>query len=166
MHLKNTAILASWIDLNKVAKPLGVCSQPRCFPYGFAVNVHDSEAFSSKCTSQSKPVVSIKDRTLNTKDFIASFAVKNSLPLPKISKLVEFTKFLAKDINALQHFKMNDTAATQKLTDSLSFHNDLELIDEMNKYQFSINMDQCTSNSNKRMFSILVSYFDELKIYL
>ena len=36
----------------------------------------------------------------------------------------------------------------------------------MNKYQFSINMDQCTSNSNKRMFSILVSYFDELKIYL
>ena len=152
--------------MNKVAKPLDVCSQPRCFPYGFAVNVHDSEAFSSKCTSQSKPVVSIKDRTLNTKDFIASFAVKNSLPLPKISKLVEFTKFLAKDINALQHFKMNDTGATLKLTDSLSFHNDIELIDEMNKYQFSINMDQCTSNSNKRMFSILVSYFDELKIYL
>ena len=31
------------------------------------------------------------------------------------------------------------------------------------KYPFSINMDECSSNSNKRVFSILVSYFDELK---
>ena len=78
-------------------------------PYGILVNVHGSEARSSKPNSQSKPVVSDKDRTLNTEAFILSFAVENSLPLLKVPK------FLSTDINTLQYVKVDRTAATYKL---------------------------------------------------
>ena len=43
MFLKNAAIPASWINPNKVDKPLDFCSQLCDLPYGVAVNVHDSE---------------------------------------------------------------------------------------------------------------------------
>ena len=32
MFLKNTIVSASWIDPNKVAKPLDICSQPCDLP--------------------------------------------------------------------------------------------------------------------------------------
>ena len=57
---------------------------------------------SFKITFQSKPVVSVKGRTLNTEVFMLSFADENSLPLSKVPKLVEFAKFIFKDISALQ----------------------------------------------------------------
>ena len=65
-------------------------------------------------------VVSVKDRTLNAEAFILSFAVQNSLPLSKVPKPVEFLKFLCKEINALQHVKMDLTVATYKSRDGLS----------------------------------------------
>ena len=98
------------------------------------MNVHNSEACSWKYTSESKPVVSVKDVILNIKDFMLSIAVENSLPLSKVPKLVEFAKFLSKDINVLQYIKMDRTAAICKLRHGLSFHNHRELIDKMNKY--------------------------------
>ena len=58
---------------------------------------------------------------------------------------------------------MDGTAGTYKLKEGLSYHNHKELVNKMINYAFSINMGECTSNSNKRVFSILVSYFDELK---
>ena len=109
MFLKNT-IPASWIDLNKVVKPSDVCSQPFDLPYGVAVIIHDFEACFSKHTFQSKPVISVKDCTLNSEAFILSFTVENFLPF-KVPKHVEFAKFLSKDINALQHVKMDRAAA-------------------------------------------------------
>ena len=33
----------------------------------------------------------------------------------------------------------------------------------MNKYPFSLNMEECKSNSNKHVFSILISYFNEVR---
>ena len=58
---------------------------------------------------------------------------------------------------------MDRTAATYKLKDGLSHHQNYSLIQKMKNYPFSINMDECTSNSNKKVFSILISYFDEEK---
>ena len=58
---------------------------------------------------------------------------------------------------------MDRTAATYKLREGLSYYNHKEIVNKMIKYPFSINMDECTSDSNKRVFSILVSYYDELK---
>ena len=86
--------------------------------------------------------LSFKDRTLNTETFILSFAVENLLPLSKVPKLVEFAKFLSKDVSALNGVKMDRTAATYKLREGLSYHNHKELIIKMNKYPFSINIDE------------------------
>ena len=63
----------------------------------------------------------------------------------------------------LYNIKMDLRAATYELRDGLLFHNCRELIDKMNKYPFSINMDEWTSNSNKPVFWTLVTYFDEVK---
>ena len=71
-------------------------------------------------------------------------------------KLVEFTKFLAKDISVLQQVKMDRTAATYKSRVGLSFHNHINLIDKVIKYPFSINMDEYTTNSNKRVFYLVI----------
>ena len=49
---------------------------------------------------------------------------------------------------------MDRTAATCKLRVGLSFHNQINLIDKVIKYPFSINMDEYTTNSNKRVFLI------------
>ena len=84
------------------------------------------------------------------------------MPLSKVPNLVEFAKFLSRDVSALNSVKIYRTAATYKLR-GLSYHNHKETVNKMIKYPFSINMDKCTSNSNKRVFSILVSYFDKLK---
>ena len=150
----------SWIDPSKVAEPSDVCDKPCDLPYGIAANIHDSETCATKRQPISRPIVSVKYRTL--KAFILSFAVEDSLPLSKVPNLVEFAKCLSRDVSALNMVKIYRTAATYKLR-GLSYHNHKELINKMIKYPFSINMDKCTSNSNKRVFSILVSYFDKLK---
>ena len=125
------------------------------------LNIHDSETCTTKPQPISRPIVFVKDRTLN--NFILSFTVENSLPLSKVPKLVEFAKFLYLDVSALNGVKMDRTAASYKLKERLQYHNHKELVNKMIKYPFSINLDECTSNSNKGVFSILVSYFDELK---
>ena len=73
------------------------------------------------------------------------------MPLSKVPRLAEFAKFLSRDVSALNGVKMDRTAATYKLR-GLSYHNHEELVNKMIKYLFSINMDDCTYNSNKRIF--------------
>ena len=107
---------------------------------------------STKRQPAARPIISIKDRVHNTEAFILSFAVENSLPLSKVPKLVEFAKFLAKDTKALNEVKMDRTAATYKIKDGLSHHKHNLLIKKMRIVPFSINMDECTSNSNKKVF--------------
>ena len=112
IFLKNTMIPNSWIDLSKVAEPSDVCDKPFDLPYGIAANIHDSETCTTKRQVISRPIVSVKDHTLNTEAFFLSFTVENSLPLSKVPKLVEFAKFLSRDVSALNG-EIDRTAATQ-----------------------------------------------------
>ena len=108
----------------------------------------------------SRPVVSILDRIHHLEAFILSFAAENSLPLSTIPKLIEFSQFLARDPKALSQLHMNRTAATYKLKHGLSVYIRKNVVDCMKKYPFSINIDECTSNKSRKVYSILVSYFD------
>ena len=163
LYIENTTIPSSWIDPTKSAEPSDTCEKPCDLPYGVASNVHDSETCSTKRQPAARPIISIKDRVHYTEAFILSFAVENSLPISKVPKLVEFAQYLAKDIKALNEVKMDRTAATYKLKYGLSHHKHNLLIKKMRTFPFSINMDECTSNSNKNVFSILISFFDEVK---
>ena len=161
--MANTTIPSSWIDPSKIAEPYDTCERPCDLPYGVASNVHSSETCSTRRQPTARPVISVQNGVHSTEAFILSFAVENSLPLSKAPKLVEFSRFLSKDVRALDEVKMDRTAATYKLKNGLSHHNHQSLISKMKKYPFSINMDECTSNSNKKVFSILTSFFDETK---
>ena len=58
---------------------------------------------------------------------------------------------------------MDRTAATYKLRKGLSVYQQRELIEKLKESNFSINIDECTAtNRHKRVFSILVSFYDEI----
>ena len=56
---------------------------------------------------------------------------------------------------------MNRTAS-YKLVDRLNVHERKKIVDAMKLYPFSTNIDECTFNNHHKVFSILVSYFDEI----
>ena len=106
-------------------------------------------------------VVSLVDHK-HLEAYVISFVVENSLPLSSVPKFIEFAKNLARDHKALSELKMNRTAASYKLVDGLNVFECKKIVDAMKSYPFSINIDECTSNNHHRVFSILVSYFDEI----
>ena len=58
---------------------------------------------------------------------------------------------------------MDHATATYKLCKGLSVYQQCLLIKKLKKSNFSINIDECTAtNSHKRVFSILVSFYDEI----
>ena len=130
-------------------------------PYGIAQSVHTT----SKCPAMRNkinPVVSLVDRKHHLEAYVISFMVENSLPLSSVPKFIEFAKNLARDHKALSELKMNRTAASYKLVDGLNVYERKKIVDAMKSYPFSINIDECTSNNHHKVFSILVSYFDEV----
>ena len=106
--MANTTIPSSWIDPSKIAEPYDTCERPCDLPYGVASNVHSSETCSTRRQPTARPVISVH----SAEAFILSFAVENSLPLSKVPKLVEFARFLSKDVRALDEVKMDETTAT------------------------------------------------------
>ena len=130
-------------------------------PYGIAENIHTT----SKCPAMHNkinPVVSLVDRKHHLEAYVISFVVENSLPLSSVPKFIEFAKNLARDHKALSEMKMNRTAASYKLVDGLKVYERKKFPDAMKSYPFSINIDECTSNNHHKVFSVLVSYFDEI----
>ena len=130
-------------------------------PYGIAENVHTT----SKCPAMHNkinPVVSLVDRKHHLEAYVISFVVESSLVLSSVPKFIEFAKNLARDHKALSELKMNRTAASYKLVDELNVYERKKIVDAMKSYPFSINIDECTSNNHHKVFSILVSYFDEV----
>ena len=112
LYMANTTIPSSWIDPSKIAEPYDTCERPCDLRYGMASNVHSSETCSTRRQPTARPVISVQDRVRSTEAFILSFAVENSLPLSKVPKLIEFARFLSKDVRALDEVKMDETTAT------------------------------------------------------
>ena len=130
-------------------------------PYGIAQNVHTT----SKCPAMRNkinPVVVLADPKHHLEACVISIVVENSLLLSTVPKFIEFAKNLARDHKALSELKMNRTAASYKLVDGLNVYEHKKIVDAMKSYPFSINIDECTSNNHHKVFSILVSYFDEV----
>lgn len=70
----------------------------------------------------------------NTEAFVLDFAVKNSIPISTVPKLVEFRKFLMEDGKALERVKMSRTLATYKLKDSHATNSDIKLVEKLKQY--------------------------------
>ena len=57
--------------------------------------------------------------------------------------------------------EIKNESARYKLVDGLYFYERKKVVDTIKSYLFSIKIDECSSNNHQKVFSILVSYFDE-----
>lgn len=114
----------------------------------------------SKADSSPSSRILMCDRIANQEAHVLSFLAENSLPMSLGDKIVKLAKCLSKDKNALECVKLSKTAATYKLIYGVSKTVLLELVTNLNELPFSINVDEAMSASNKKVISLLVSYFD------
>ena len=130
-------------------------------PYGAAPNIHSDAQCSKRVEPQLPKIPSFQDRVAHTEAFVVSYIAENSLPFSMAPKLMEFAKFMAKDPKVLAKISMSRETATYKLTDGLAPIIKEKIVESMRTSTFSMNVDECFSNNNLKVFSIIVSYFCE-----
>lgn len=74
--------------------------------------------------------------------------------------LVKLSQGLAAD-KALSQIKLSRTPASYKMVDGMGHTFAEETFSNLRGYPFSLNVDESTSSSNKKVLSMLVSYFNE-----
>ena len=110
---------------------------------------------------QSLPIVSVIDRVHHLEGFVASFVAENSLSLSFALKLIQFAKECARDPKALDKLEMSRTTVAYKLTEGVSLCYRKKVVQTMKTVPFSINIDECVSSNFRKVFSIIVCYFDD-----
>ena len=86
---------------------------------------------------------------------------ENSLKLKMAPVIINTAKALAKDKKALDELSMDRTSASYKMQYGLKKTVFQKTLESIRNGPFSLNIDEATSNSNKKVLGILVSYFDE-----
>ncbi|KAG5276736.1 hypothetical protein AALO_G00109140 [Alosa alosa] len=83
---------------------------------------------------------------------------ENSLPFSVAPVIVELAQTLALDKVALQGIKLSRTAASYKMVYGLGRTFSDRIFANMRRFLFSLNVDESTSNNNKKVLSMLVCY--------
>ena len=103
-------------------------------------------------------------RTANVESMMLSFMAENNLSFTLAPKLVELLKEFAADPKALSSVSLTLCSAAYKLTYGVSDFFKTGNIESMCTQPFSLNIDEATiANNNKKVLSILVSYFNPPK---
>ena len=114
-------------------------------------------------------MVHILDRTSHLEAFILQFICENNLSLSMAPKLVQFGNVVGDDPQAFKRLAKEDksvkepfcrTSATYKLVHGLSHVLHSRITYALRTKPFSINIDECTSKTAKKVLSIIVMYFD------
>ena len=106
--------------------------------------------------------VGLNDLILHNEAFLGLFAVENNIPISKVSPVFKFPQFLSKDPKALSSgLKLERTSANYKLKEGLVKYNHESFVTKLKSKHFSLNLDECRANNKQKMFSILVSFFDD-----
>ena len=85
---------------------------------------------------------------------------QNNLPLRIAPILVEMSQALANDKPALQRMCLSRTSATYKMVEGMGRTYTERLTATMQQVPFSLNLDESTSAANKKVLSVLVSFFN------
>ena len=85
---------------------------------------------------------------------------ENSMPMTYAPVLVNLAKSLACDPKALAELHMDRTTASYKMTHGLAEGFQQKLISSLQKFPFSKNIDESTSNNHKKVLTVLVSYYN------
>lgn len=117
----------------------------------------------SGTTPVPKPAVPVGDRKTNNEAMLLAFVVDNSLPFTLAPKLLNLTKALASDPKALNSMSMDRTTASYKTRLGLGKAFEEDLVEDLKRNKFSMNIDEATSETLHKILTILVSYYSEEK---
>ena len=110
------------------------------------------------------PFTPIADRTTNAEATILGFIAEENLTFAIAPKLVNLVKQLSTDKKAMEKTCLSRTAASYKMQHGLAKTFQDEVISDLRKTPFSLNIDEATSNNKMRVLSILVSYFKDSQV--
>ena len=161
---------ACYLHASKHQKYINVMKKQGRMPYTHStvdthtVNPNDSAV----ATSSAKQAVHIIDRVRHLQAYILSFICENNLPLSMAPKLIEFGKIANEDQRAFKKLvggdKVKDsfscTTATYKIVHGLANVYHSRSVAALITTPFSLNIDECTSKTCIKVFSIIVMYFD------
>lgn len=108
---------------------------------------------------ETRPVVSVLDRTANQSALVLAFMAENNLSFTVAPKLIDLAKSLSRDTKALNKLSMDRTSASYKTRFGLALTMSDALAKELQSTNFSLNIDEATSDNLNRVLSILVSYY-------
>ena len=77
------------------------------------------------------------------------------------SKVIKLAQELGKDPHVLQDLKIERTTVVYKLKEGVSEVTHQRIVNELQSTPSSISLDECTNKANKKVLTILVSYFSE-----
>ncbi|KAK3779227.1 hypothetical protein RRG08_025515 [Elysia crispata] len=121
----------------------------------------DSFPVASKDVGAKHSPPSFKDRVSQQEAMICAFIAQHTLHLDLAPHLVKLAQALSSDHKALQTLSMERFSTTYKLKHGLHEVTRKRIVNKMKMTPFSINLDEATSNSNKkRVLNILVCFFD------
>ena len=150
---------AFWLEHNP--DPTGVSCASN-IPYDATLIIHkDATCSTMHDTTPIKTTVGLNDHILHKEVFVLLFAVENYLSISKVSSLVKFAQCLSKNLKALSGLKQDRTLANYKLKEGLTQYNHESLVTKLESKHFFLNLDEYTANNKKKIFRILVSFFDD-----
>ena len=105
--------------------------------------------------------VALHDRVLRMEALVITWLAENQIPLSKTPGLIKLMQAAARDPCALKKVGLKSAnTAGYKLREGLGTFWESELADKLKKCQFSVTIDESTSESNQRVLAILVRYWD------
>ncbi|KAG1714059.1 Neuroguidin [Nymphon striatum] len=114
--------------------------------------------------SSLKNITRFEDLSVLDHDAVAmvlGVIAEHSLPLSMAPVLIGLSKKLAKDSKALTKLSLDRTTAAYKLRFGLADTMLARTIENIKQVPFSLNMDESTSKTLLRVFTILVSYYSD-----
>ena len=98
--------------------------------------------------------VPLSDRITNAQSLVLGVLAENNLSFTMSPILIELSSVLANDKKALNHLTMSQTPAFYKMHLGLAKTFTDETIENLQSSKFSLNIDEATSHSFKRVLSI------------
>ncbi|KAL2102116.1 hypothetical protein ACEWY4_001284 [Coilia grayii] len=108
---------------------------------------------------QGKMPVPIVSRIANAEAMVLGTLAEHSIPFSMAPVIVELAQTLSLDKPALQGMKLSRTAASYKMIHGLGRTYSERTFSNMRRFSFSLNIDESTSNNNKKVLSMLVCYY-------
>ena len=113
----------------------------------------------AKSAPQPKLRILVKDCVANNEAMVLGFLAEKNLNFTDAPDLIQLAKSLAKDSEALAELNIDRTSASYKMQFGVGKTFADELAVNLRKNYFSLNIDEATSKSSKKVLSFLVSYF-------